>query len=43
MSLREKQLIDDLVRLKSKMYSIKDVDGKKNKRGKEINQNVVKT
>ena len=37
------KIIYDFIRLKSKMYSIKDVDGKNNKRGREINQNVVKT
>ena len=34
MSLREKELIDDFVRLMSKMYSIKDVDGKKKQKRK---------
>ena len=33
---------DEFVELKKKIYSIKDVDGKKNKTGKGINQNVVK-
>ena len=36
------KIIDEFVELKSKMYSMKDIDGKENKRAKGINQNVVK-
>ena len=36
------EINDELVGLKLKMHSIKYVDGKEKKRGKGINQNVVK-
>ena len=35
--------IDEFVELKSKMYSIKDIDGKENKKPKGIDQNIFKT
>ena len=33
---------DEFIGLKSKMHSMKNVDGKENKTGKGIDQNVVK-
>ena len=36
------KIIDEFVELKSKMCSMKDIDGKENERAKGINQNVVK-
>ena len=33
---------DEFVRLKSRMHSMENVDGKENKIGKGINQNIVK-
>ena len=36
------KIIDEFVWFKSKMNSMQDVDGKENKKGKTINQNVVK-
>ena len=37
----ERKINDEIVGLKSKMYSMKDVDGKENKTGKGINSVVV--
>ena len=37
----EEKIIIDFIRLKSKMYSLIDVDGKENKRAKRIKSVVV--
>ena len=37
------EIISDFVGLKSKMCSLVNVDGKKNKKAKTVNRNVVKT
>ena len=36
------EIISDFVGLKSRMYSLVSVDGKKNKKAKTVNRNVVK-
>ena len=39
----EGRMISEFVGLKSKMYSLVDVDGEKNKKAKGVNKSVVKS